>query len=52
MVGRHLNAAQAAEILIALLLPFCNQVGIRNFLLDIVGSDLSDKLLAHRKAIH
>ena len=32
----HLNAAQAAKILIALLLPFCNQVGICNLLLEVI----------------
>ena len=40
----HLDTAQAAEIFIALLLPFCNQVGICNLLLKIVSSDSSEKL--------
>ena len=48
----HLDAAQAAEIFIPLLLPFCNQVGIRNLLLKIVASDSFEKLLAHIKAMH
>ena len=39
----HLDAAQAAEIFIALLLPFCNQVGICNLFLKIVSSDSSAK---------
>ena len=42
LVG-HLNAAQATEIFIALLLPFCNQVGICNLFLKIVSSDSSAK---------
>ena len=35
-ISCHLNAAQAAKILIALLLPFCNQVGICNLLLEVI----------------
>lgn len=42
----RLNAAQAAQILVARLFPFCNQIGIGDLLLDAVVVEFTADCLA------